>query len=163
MRGAAAKLDSVNRILTVGLLAALAPLVAATSCERGGVRVQGHTEGASAPAPDYVQRVASAPAPAAVSDEARAQAESIFGERCAVCHGESGEGNGPGAGNLNPKPKNFHNQKWQKSISDDRIAKAIVYGGQAVGLSASMAPNPDLESKPDIVAALVERIRKLGK
>jgi cytochrome c553 len=133
-------------------------VAAAMSCQRDG-----HTGAASAQAPDHVQRVASAPAPAAVSDDARAQAESIFGERCAVCHGESGEGNGPGAGNLNPKPKNFHNQKWQKSISDDRIAKAIIYGGQAVGLSASMAPNPDLESKPDIVAALVERIRKLGK
>jgi cytochrome c5 len=152
----------MNRLLGTGLVICLAPLVfAAISCERGKSREEMQTE--ALPAADHIRRVTSAPAPAVVSSEARAQAESIFGERCAVCHGESGEGNGPGAGNLNPKPKNFHNQKWQKSISDDRIKKAIIYGGQAVGLSASMAPNPDLESKPDIVAALVERIRKLGK
>ena len=150
----------MNAWRRAGLVAALVPLMAAAiSCERGRPRAAQPAEAAAGGFRD----VASAAVLPAVSGEARAQAESIFGERCAVCHGDNGEGNGPGAGNLNPKPVNFHNQKWQRSISDERIAKAIVYGGQAVGVSASMAPNPDLESKPEIVAALVERIRKLGK
>ncbi len=118
-----------------------------------------------APATDGITLGSSAvAAPAAISGEARAQAKSIFSDRCAVCHGDNGEGNGPGADNLNPKPVNYHNQKWQRSISDERIAKAIVYG-EAGGrtFSASVAPNPDLDSKPQIVAALIERMRKLGK
>jgi mono/diheme cytochrome c family protein len=149
----------MNAWWRASLAAALVPLMAAAaSCERGHPRA--NTPSAAA---DGIVEIASAAALPAVSGQARAEAESLFGERCAVCHGDNGEGNGPGASNLNPKPVNFHNQQWQRSITDERIAKAIVYGGQAVGLSASMAPNPDLESKPEIVAALVERIRKLGK
>lgn len=147
----------MNAWCRASLVVALVPLVTAViCCERGRARpAEAVTEG--------IQDAASAASLPAVSGQARTEAKTIFGERCAVCHGDNGEGNGPGSGNLNPKPMNFHNQKWQRSISDARIAKAIVYGGQAVGLSASMAPNPDLESKPEIVAALVERIRKLGR
>jgi len=101
--------------------------------------------------------------PNSVSPEAREAANSIFAERCAVCHGEDGGGAGPGAANLNPKPQNFRSRKWQKSMTDRQIAMIIVNGGSSVGLSASMAANPDLEEQPDVVAALVERIRKFVK
>jgi len=101
--------------------------------------------------------------PNSVSPEAREAANSIFAERCAVCHGDDGGGAGPGAANLNPKPQNFRSRKWQKSMSDQQIAMIIVNGGSSVGLSASMAANPDLEGQPDVVAALVERVRKFGK
>ena len=50
--------------------------------------------------------------------------------------GPNGDGKGPGAANLNPKPVDFRNRKWQRSVSDEKIAKAIVYGGPAVGLSS---------------------------
>jgi cytochrome c553 len=144
------------------LIAAVVALMATViACEHEKPLAESWSGRASVPGTDGIIYVASPPTPP--SSEAEAEAGSIFNERCAVCHGDNGEGNGPGADNLNPKPVNFHNQKWQQSISDKQIAKAIVYGGQAVGLSASMAPNPDLESKPETVAALVERIRKLGK
>ena len=100
---------------------------------------------------------------APASPEAREAANSIFAERCAVCHGDDGGGAGPGAVNLNPKPQNFRSRKWQKSMTDQQIAMIIVNGGSSVGLSASMAANPDLEGQPDVVAALVARIRKFGK
>lgn len=100
--------------------------------------------------------------PVQISDGARTAADAMFGDRCAVCHGPEGDGKGPGSANLNPKPIDFRDRKWQRSITDATIAKAIVYGGPAVGLSASMSANPDLEAQPDVVAALIERIRKLG-
>ena len=105
-------------------------------------------------------------APAAkvvITAEARAAAADIFESRCIACHGAEGRGDGPAASNLNPKPLNFHNPLWQKSINDATIARAIVFGGQTVGVSAEMAPNPDLEGEPAVVAALVERVRQLGK
>lgn len=98
-----------------------------------------------------------------VTPQAREQAAQIFEERCQSCHGPQGRGDGPAAENLKPRPRNFHNVRWQKSVSDAEIAKAIVYGGSSVGLSGEMAPNPDLEGEPAIVSALVERIRKLAK
>ena len=101
--------------------------------------------------------------PNAVTPAARDAANSIFAERCAVCHGDDGGGAGPGAANLNPKPQNFRSRKWQKSMTDQQIAAIIVNGGSSVGLSASMAANPDLEGQPDVVAALVERVRKFAK
>jgi hypothetical protein len=97
-----------------------------------------------------------------ISANARAEAEVMFGERCATCHGQNGDGKGPAALNLNPKPADFRDPNWQHSVTDEKITKAIVYGGTAVGLSASMWANPDLETQPNVVAALVEHIRKLG-
>jgi mono/diheme cytochrome c family protein len=98
-----------------------------------------------------------------ISPEARAQAADIFESRCVACHGVEGHGDGPAAANLKPRPRDFHNAKWQKSINDATIARAIVSGGQAVGVSSEMAANPDLEDEPAVVAALVERVRALGK
>lgn len=99
----------------------------------------------------------------AISAQARAKAKLIFAERCAVCHGVDGAGDGPAASNLDPKPASFRNPKWQTSATDQRIANIIVNGGTAVGLSASMASNPDLADQPEAVAALVERVRSFAK
>ena len=101
--------------------------------------------------------------PDSIAPQARDEALSIFAERCAVCHGVDGGGAGPAAASLNPKPANFRSRKWQSSMSDQRIAMIIVKGGTSVGLSASMASNPDLEGQPGVVAALVERIRKFAR
>jgi mono/diheme cytochrome c family protein len=98
-----------------------------------------------------------------ISAEAHDQATQIFDERCSACHGAEGRGDGPGAAALKPKPINFHDPNWQKSVSDDQIAKAIVYGGSAVGLSNQMASNPDLEDEPEVVKALVAHVRELGR
>ena len=99
----------------------------------------------------------------AITQQARDDAADIFESRCAACHGTEGHGDGPAASNLNPRPIDFHNRRWQKSINDATIAKAIVDGGSAVGVSGQMAANPDLEDEPAVVAALVERVRQLGK
>jgi mono/diheme cytochrome c family protein len=96
----------------------------------------------------------------AITEAARKEASDVFKDRCVTCHGEQGRGDGPGASNLMPKPMDFHNSNWQVSVSDADIAKAIIHGGAAVGLSSQMQPNPDLEDKPGVVAALVERIRE---
>src|SRR5579872_338056 len=48
-----------------------------------------------------------------ISEDARTEAASLFGDRCAVCHGSNGDGKGPGAANLDPKPVDFRDSKWQ--------------------------------------------------
>ncbi|MHB1557506.1 MAG: c-type cytochrome [Isosphaeraceae bacterium] len=98
-----------------------------------------------------------------ITDAARQEAEKVFTSRCVTCHGPNGEGNGPGAAKLEPKPRNYHDAKWQATVSDESIEKTIVYGGAAVGKSPQMVPNPDLGSKPEVVAALREKIRIFGK
>lgn len=88
-----------------------------------------------------------------------ARAKTIYADRCAVCHGPNGGGDGPTAGGLTPKPRNFSDAAWQASKTDDAIAKAIVGGGTAVGLSPLMPPNPDLERKPEVLGELVKAVR----
>jgi mono/diheme cytochrome c family protein len=106
-----------------------------------------------------------APAPGApkVSDQARQEARQIFATRCTACHGPQGRGDGPGAAGLDPKPRNYHDAAWQAQVKDDEIEKAIVYGGAAVGRSPAMVGNPDLGSRPEVVAALREMVREFGK
>lgn len=94
---------------------------------------------------------------------AKAEAEYIFSVRCVVCHGEAGRGNGPGAAALNPKPRDYSDMAWQKSVTDEDIKKVIVQGGPALGKSILMAPNPDLGQKPEVLDAMVELIRSFGQ
>jgi high-affinity iron transporter len=103
------------------------------------------------------------PATAEALGGAHTEAASIISDRCTVCHGDNGDGQGPSAATMNPRPINFHDPKWQKSVSDQTIAKAIMYGGTAVGVSAAMPANPDLVNQPDVVAAIVQKIRAWGK
>jgi mono/diheme cytochrome c family protein len=92
-----------------------------------------------------------------------AQAQEIYSTRCLVCHGPEGRGDGPGASALNPGPRNYHDTAWQETVTDQEIERAIVYGGAAVGKSPSMVANPDLGSRPEVVAALRDIIRNFGR
>ena len=98
-------------------------------------------------------------APPEAAADPHAQAEQVFTQRCSVCHGMSGKGDGPGSVALNPKPRNYTDAAWQTSVTDDYIAKVIVEGGAANGKSPLMAPNADLKDKPDVVKELVKKVR----
>lgn len=92
-----------------------------------------------------------------------AEAEQVWTNKCGTCHGPEGRGDGTAGAALDPKPRNFHDRGWQMKVKDDHLKKVIVEGGAAVGLSANMAPNPELADKPEVVAELVKRIRSYGK
>lgn len=81
---------------------------------------------------------------------------------CVACHGNNGHGDGPTAAALNPKPRSFADPEWQKKSTDEHIAKVIVEGGKAAGLSELMPGNPDLASKKEVVDQLVKKIRSFG-
>ena len=115
------------------------------------------------PAPPERAPVEKAPAsPAAAAPSAEAEAREIFSTRCVTCHGPEGRGDGPASAGLTPPPRNFQDPEWQSSVSDEHIERIIQYGGAAVGKSPAMPGNPDLTSKPDVVAALREHIRDLA-
>jgi len=101
--------------------------------------------------------------PAAGALAPDAEAQQIFATRCSVCHGLEGRGDGPGSAALDPKPRNYHDKEWQGVVTDEEIRQAILYGGAAVGKSPSMVANPDLTSKPEVVAALTQIIRRFGE
>lgn len=89
----------------------------------------------------------------------RAQAQELWRTRCATCHGPAGRGDGPTGRGLDPRPRNFQDAVWQAQADDARLRRVIVEGGAALGLSAEMAANADLEGRPALVGALVELVR----
>jgi mono/diheme cytochrome c family protein len=106
---------------------------------------------------------APAPAPAAPPPPAAPlTAEGVFKTRCATCHGESGHGDGPAAVALNPKPRNYSDPEWQKTVTDEQLKKTIVGGGVAVGKSPLMVPNPDLAGNEELLNGLVKIIRSFA-
>ncbi len=106
---------------------------------------------------------ATPPAPPPPPLEPVAEADAMFATRCAVCHGASGKGDGAAAAGLNPKPRDYADKEWQASVTDETIAKAIIEGGAAIGKSPLMTPNADLRDKPEVVKALVAKIRTFGQ
>ncbi len=96
------------------------------------------------------------------SPAARSEADQIFSTRCAACHGPQGRGDGPASSGLTPKPANFTDHAWQARVTDPHVEQIIQFGGAAVGRSPAMPSNPDLTSKPEVVAALREHIRGLA-
>lgn len=93
---------------------------------------------------------------------AKAEADTVWQQRCSTCHGAGGKGDGAAAAALNPKPRDFTLASWQTTVTDEHIEKVIVEGGQSVGLSMLMTANPDLASKPEVVQALRAHVRELG-
>ena len=65
----------------------------------------------------------------------------------------------PAAAALSPKPRNYRDGEWQKSVTDEQLKETIVGGGVAVGKSSLMTPNPDLAGKDELVDGLVKIIR----
>jgi mono/diheme cytochrome c family protein len=124
-----------------------------------GLLACGGQEQAPPPPATPAARPAAAPKPAGPPPDE--QAATIFATRCYTCHGKEGGGDGPGSAGLVPPPRDFRDADWQGSVSDEHISQIILYGGMAVGKSPTMPPNPDLNSKPDVVAALVRYIRAL--
>jgi len=90
---------------------------------------------------------------------ARTSAPALYAERCSTCHGPKGRGDGLGGEGLDPKPRDFTSRAWQASTSDERIGETIHRGGAALGLSAAMPAQPDLDAAQ--LRVLVAYIRSL--
>ena len=128
------------------------------------IGVTGCTSKDAAPAEPKAAEPAAAPAPAAQpAADPVADAKDIYTNRCTVCHGATGKGDGDGSAALDPKPRDFTSDEWQASVTDEHLQKIIVYGGAGVGKSPTMPANPDLDAKPELVAELVKLIRGLAK
>ena len=91
---------------------------------------------------------------------AATSAPPLYAERCSTCHGTRGRGDGLGGEGLEPKPRDFANAAWQASVSDARLCETIHRGGAAMGLSAAMPAQPDLDAAQ--LEVLVAYIRAVG-
>lgn len=63
-----------------------------------------------------------------------------YGTFCESCHGPGGNGEGPAAAGLNPKPARHTDSSYMNALSNEHVRTVIRDGGPAVGKSPLMAP-----------------------
>ena len=84
----------------------------------------------------------------------------IYKANCVACHGESGRGDGPGAGVLKPPPRDHTDRAYMSTLSDKEIGDIIRMGGAIKG-------KPLMPSHPQInggdLNALVGYVRSLSE
>jgi mono/diheme cytochrome c family protein len=129
-------------------------ILSAVICTALALIAFGCGESSDTPAPPKTVEHAPAPpsaeppakVPEAPSDpDTVVEADAKLGEadyqiHCASCHGAAGDGDGPVAQALNPKPARHSDGAYMNPLTDDYLFKVIKFGGASVGKSAMMAP-----------------------
>ncbi len=87
--------------------------------------------------------------------------EKTYREYCTQCHGMKGEGDGPGAAGLDPKPA-IHAKMPLSDMPVDYLYNVVYYGGKSVGKSSSM-PDWGLTLPPQDFADLIAYLRATFK
>ena len=108
------------------------------------------------------QTTASQPAAAEAKVDTAALAAKgapLYQATCAACHGPSGKGDGPGAANLNPKPRDFTNKEYMTKLNDTDIRNTIKYGG-AIKSMPQMPSHPQFGDED--LSALVAYVRSMS-
>ena len=81
--------------------------------------------------------------------------EGIFRKNCVVCHGQRGDGKGPAAATLNPRPKNF----GRSTIGRGQMAEVIrsgIRGTSMVGFGKTLSDN-DIQDVAEYVFRFRDR------
>jgi len=59
--------------------------------------------------------------------------KALYEEKCLICHGTNGKGDGPAAAALSPAPKDFNNPEfWRQKNVDQIITKQVKNGKGAM-------------------------------
>ncbi len=89
----------------------------------------------SAAAHGIPEEAASMQNPVPVSDASVAAGQATYAQYCAACHGPEGEGDGPAAAGLNPKPADFHAAHVQE-LPDGALFHVITHGREGTAMVA---------------------------
>lgn len=110
--------------------------MAAMAAVERGIPLDGEyaEEGDHAEDGEAAEEVAPEPAPAVAFS-----AQQAYQTTCALCHGATGAGDGPGGAALDPAPAAFTSADYWASTDRDQMFQVIKNGGASVGKSALMA------------------------
>jgi len=97
----------------------------------GGNKAETTTETTSESTPPAGEPTAMDTTAAAGSGDLAA-GQKVYQERCVLCHGATGHGDGPGAAALNPKPRNHTDGSYMNGRTDDELLTVIRNGKGAM-------------------------------
>ena len=106
--------------------------------------------------PEPAAGAADTAAAPATGESAEAATATLFKQRCALCHGPDGHGNGPGSAALKPAPRNFHDKAYMSTRTDAQLSEVIHRGKGAMPKWGGILTD-------DQITGLVKHVRKLGE
>jgi len=80
----------------------------------------------------------------------------VYTERCVLCHGPNGKGDGPAAAGLNPKPRNHTDGSYMNSRTDDQLLEVIRNGKGAMPAWGKVLSD-------DEIHAVLKHVRSLAQ
>ncbi len=86
----------------------------------------------------------------------------LYEHYCAVCHGETGKGDGFNSYNLNPRPRDLTEPGYLDSITDDWLMEIISQGGRGVKRSVLMPSYENTLTKKQI-RDIIDYLRYLAR
>jgi len=140
------------------LVIAIALYGLATGCGGSKTEDNSTTSATTTPAPET-------PAPVDTSMSAGgggtaggslAEGKAIYTQRCVLCHGPDGRGDGPGAKGLKPAPRNHHDQAYMNSRTDEQLSEVIHKGKGAMPAWGKVLTDQQ-------IASVLLYVRELGK
>jgi mono/diheme cytochrome c family protein len=97
-------------------------------------------------------------ATSAITPETLEHGRRLYKANCVACHGESGRGDGPASGVMNPKPRDHTDRAYMSTLTDVEIGRVIQMGGAMKG-KPLMPSNPQLRGGDlDAVVAYVRSL-----
>ena len=79
----------------------------------------------------------------------------VYEQRCTICHGMTGKGDGPAGKALNPPPRDHTDKAYMSKMTDEEIRTTILNGKNA------MPPHKGLLTEAE-VTSVVMYVRSLG-
>jgi mono/diheme cytochrome c family protein len=79
----------------------------------------------------------------------------IYAQRCALCHGAEGRGDGPAAASLNPKPRNHTDGSYMNAQTNDALLTVIRDGKGAMPAWKSVLSEEEIQ-------AVLQHVRSLA-
>lgn len=152
----------VSAFFFLGIFVSLTASDELTRAKEVPVRVaQAEANGGGAQAQKYLEP----------SEALLTKGKELYAVQCAVCHGTTGGGDGPGAAALNPKPRNFTSGEWRFGGGPARVFKTITEGSPGTSMASfsnlsveerfalahfvrAFGPKPWPEDRPEDLAAL---------
>jgi len=145
------------------LLAVSLTILSCSKTERGRTAAKSDSTQPHHLAGSSTQGISVQPRPVVVElTYAEERGKRLFRKYCAVCHGETGMGDGFNAYNLNPRPRDFTDYKYMTALSDEKIAETISQGGRGTNKSILMPAWGNTVSQNDI-QDLVAYVRTFAK
>src|SRR5882672_7133702 len=124
-----------ERWIATSLVAAAVWIGVMSGCgakQGGETSTGGTTPPTTTAAPAADSGAAAGGAAATTGEVSMALGEKVVKERCVLCHGEGGKGDGPGGAALNPKPRNWTDHTYMGTRTDEDLYGVIFNGKGAM-------------------------------